>query len=85
MRAVLKSANGSTRGADLSRVDGRASLKALTFGASHGRCSGANLTGVTVIDTDFDGADLDSAKLIAPDLDQARNFDKAKNRDRLVR
>jgi hypothetical protein len=44
------------------------------------------LTGVTVIGTDFDGADLASAKLIAPiGLDQAKNFDKAKNRDRLIR
>jgi hypothetical protein len=43
------------------------------------------LTGVTVIDTDFDGADLVSAKLIAPiGLDRARNFDKVKNRDRLI-
>jgi hypothetical protein len=44
------------------------------------------MTGVTVIETDFDGADLDSAKLIAPmGLDQARNFDRTKNRDRLLR
>ena len=43
------------------------------------------MTGVTVIDTDFDGADLVSAKLIAPiGLDQAKHFDKAKNRDRLI-
>jgi hypothetical protein len=43
------------------------------------------LTGVTLIGTDFDGADLASAKLIAPvGLDQAKNFDKAKNRDRLI-
>jgi uncharacterized protein YjbI with pentapeptide repeats len=44
------------------------------------------LTGVTLVGADFDGADLTSAKLIAPiGLDQARNFDKAKNRDRLIR
>jgi hypothetical protein len=44
------------------------------------------LTGVTVIGTDFDGADLASAKLIAPiGLDQAKNFDKTKNRDRLIK
>ncbi|WP_204310276.1 pentapeptide repeat-containing protein, partial [Enterobacter cloacae] len=47
---------------------------------------GADLTGVTVIGTDFDGADLASAKLGATiGLDQAKNFDKAKNRDRLMR
>jgi uncharacterized protein YjbI with pentapeptide repeats len=47
---------------------------------------GADLTGVTIIGTDFDGADLTSAKLIAPiGLDQAKNFDKAKNRDRLIK
>ena len=39
-----------------------------------------------VIDTDFDGADLTSARLIAPiGLDRAKNFDKAKNRERLIR
>jgi len=39
-----------------------------------------------LLSTDFDGADLASAKLIAPiGLDQARNFDKAKNRDRLIK
>jgi hypothetical protein len=44
------------------------------------------LTGITVIDTDFDGADLDSARLIAPiGLDRARNFDKAKNLERLIK
>jgi hypothetical protein len=44
------------------------------------------LTGVTVVDTDFDGADLNSARLIAPiGLDRARNFDKARNRDRLIK
>jgi hypothetical protein len=44
------------------------------------------LTGITVVGTDFDGADLASAKLIDPiGLDQAKNFDKAKNRDRLIK
>jgi uncharacterized protein YjbI with pentapeptide repeats len=44
------------------------------------------LTGATLTGADFDGADLASAKLIAPiGLDQAKNFDKAKNRDRLIR
>jgi hypothetical protein len=41
---------------------------------------------VTAIDTDFDGADLASVKLTGPiGLDRAKNFDKAKNRDRLIR
>lgn len=63
------------RGADLSG----ASLKNAQLG-------GADLTGAIVIDTDFDGADLASAKLIAPNgLDRAKNFDKAKNRERLIR
>ncbi len=93
MRAVLKSANLerlNARGADLSRVDLEfASLKGADLtGASLKRAQlgGADLTGVIVIGTDFDGADLASAKLIAPiGLDQAKNFDKAKNRDRLIR
>jgi uncharacterized protein YjbI with pentapeptide repeats len=93
MRAVLKSANLErldARGADLSRVDLEfASLKGADLtGASlkSAQLGGADLTGVTVIDTDFDGADLVSAKLIAPiGLDQAKNFDKAKNRDRLIK
>jgi uncharacterized protein YjbI with pentapeptide repeats len=47
---------------------------------------GADLTGVTLTGTDFEDADLASAKLVAPiGLDQAKNFDKAKNRDRLIR
>jgi uncharacterized protein YjbI with pentapeptide repeats len=47
--------------------------------------AGADLTGATVIDADFEGADLASAKLIAPvGLDRAKNFDKAKNRERLI-
>src|SRR5436190_220056 len=93
MRAVLKSANLerlNARGADLSRVDLEfASLKGADLtGASLKRAQlgGADLTGVTVIDTDFDGADLASVKLIAPiGLDQAKNFDKTKNSDRLIR
>ena len=65
----------SLRGADLTG----ASLKRAQLG-------GADLTGVTVIDTDFDGADLASTKLIAPiGLGQAKNFDKARNSDRLIR
>jgi len=44
------------------------------------------LTGATLVGADFDGADLASAKMIAPvGLDEARNFEKAKNRDRLIR
>jgi uncharacterized protein YjbI with pentapeptide repeats len=93
MRTVLKSANLerlNARGADLSRVDLEfASLKGADLtGASlkSAQLGGADLTGVTVIGTDFDGADLASAKLIAPiGLDQAKNFDKAKNRDRLIK
>ena len=93
MRAVLKSANLerlNARGADLSRVDLEfSSLKdADLTGASLKRAQlgGADLTGVTVIDTDFDGADLASTRLIAPiGLDQAKNFDKARNSDRLIR
>jgi hypothetical protein len=43
------------------------------------------LTGVTVIDTDFDGADLVSAKLIAPiGLDRAK-ISSGENRDRLIK
>jgi uncharacterized protein YjbI with pentapeptide repeats len=93
MRAVLKSANLerlNARGADLSRVDLEfASLRGADLtGASlkSAQLGGADLTGVTVIGTDFDGADLASAKLIDPiGLDQAKNFDKAKNRDRLIK
>ena len=56
------------------------------FRDGEAQLGGADLTGITVIDTDFDGADLDSARLIAPiGLDRARNFDKAKNRDRLIK
>jgi uncharacterized protein YjbI with pentapeptide repeats len=63
------------KGADLTG----ASLKGAQLG-------GADLTGATIADTDFDGADLASVTLIAPiGLDQARNFDKAKNRDRLIK
>ena len=80
----------NARGADLSRVDLEfAVLKGgdLTDASLKGaQLGGADLTGITVIDTDFDGADLDSARLIAPiGLDRARNFDKAKNRDRLIK
>jgi uncharacterized protein YjbI with pentapeptide repeats len=93
MRAVLKSANlerVNARGADMSRVDLEfASLKGADLtGASLKRATlgGADLTGVIVVDTDFDGADLASAKLIAPiGLDKAKNFDNAKNRERLIR
>jgi len=93
MRAVLTSANlerVNARGADLSRVDLEfASLRGADLsGASlkGAQLGGADLTGVTLVGTDFDGADLASAKLIAPiGLDQALNFDKAKNRDRLIR
>ena len=93
MRAVLKSANlerVNARGADMSRVDLEfASLKGadLTGASLKGaELGGADLTGVTVVDTDFDGADLGSAKLIAPiGLDKAKNFDKVKNRERLIR
>ena len=93
MRAVLKSANLerlNARGADLSRVDLEfSSLKGADLtGASlkNAQLGGADLTDVTTIDTDFDGADLDSARLQAPiGLDQAKNFEKAKNRERLIR
>ena len=93
MRAVLRSANLAqlnARNADLSRVDLEfASLKGADLsGASlrNAQLGGADLTGATVIDTDFDGADLTSARLIAPiGLDRAKNFDKAKNRERLIR
>src|ERR1700704_4452868 len=93
MRTVLKSANLerlNARGADLSRVDLEfASLKGADLtGASlkNAQLGGADLTGVVLTDADFDGADLTSAKLIAPiGLDQAKNFDKAKNRDRLIK
>jgi uncharacterized protein YjbI with pentapeptide repeats len=93
MRGILKSANLeglNARGADLSRVDLEfAALKGgdLTGASLKGaQLGGADLTGITVIDTDFDGADLDSARLIAPiGLDRARNFDKAKNRERLIK
>ena len=44
------------------------------------------LTGATIVDTDFEGADVASTKLIAPvGLDRARNLDKVKNLDRLIR
>ena len=93
MRAVLRSANLeglNARNADLSRVDLEfASLKGADLtGASlkNAQLGGADLTGATVTDADFEGADLASAKLIAPiGLDRARNFDKAKNRERLIR
>jgi uncharacterized protein YjbI with pentapeptide repeats len=93
MRAVFKSANLERlngRGADLSRVDLEfADLKGADLtGASlkNAQLGGANLTGVTVIDTDFEGADLVSARLIDPiGLDQAKNFDMAKNRGGLIR
>ena len=92
MRAVLRSAKLdqlNARGADMSRVDLEfASLRGADLtGASLRRAAlgGADLTGVTVVDADFDGADLASAKLIAPiGLDKARNFDGAKNRERLI-
>jgi uncharacterized protein YjbI with pentapeptide repeats len=93
IRTVLKSAHLErlrARGADLSRVDLEfATLKDadLTDASLKGaELGGADLTGVTFAGTDFDGADLASAKLSAPiGLDQARNFDKAKNRERLIR
>ena len=93
MRAILKSANLeglNARGADLSRVDLEfAALKGgdLTGASLKGaQLGGADLTGITVIDTDFEGADLNSARLIAPiGLDRARNFDKAKNLERLIK
>jgi uncharacterized protein YjbI with pentapeptide repeats len=79
----------NARDADLSRVGLEfASLRgAALSGASlrGAQLGGADLTGVTIVGTDFDGADLASVKLIAPvGLDRARNFDKAKNRDRLI-
>jgi uncharacterized protein YjbI with pentapeptide repeats len=47
--------------------------------------SGADLTEATVSGVDFFGADLASARLVAPvGLETARNFDKAINRDRLL-
>jgi uncharacterized protein YjbI with pentapeptide repeats len=93
MRAVLRSANLerlNARNADLSRVDLEfAVLRGADLsGASlkNAQLGGADLTGAIVIDADFDGADLASAKLIAPNgLDRAKNFDKAKNRERLIR
>ncbi len=80
----------NARGADLSRVDLEfASLSGadLTDASLKGaQLGGADLTGVIVAGTDFDGADLASTKLIAPvGLDQAKNFDAAKNRDRVIR
>ena len=48
--------------------------------------AGATLIGVTVIGTDFLGTDLASTRLIAPvGLGLAKNFDKARNMDRLLR
>jgi uncharacterized protein YjbI with pentapeptide repeats len=93
IRTVLKSANLerlNARGADLSRVDLEfASLKGadLTDASLKGaQLAGTDLTRVTFVGTDFDGADLASARLSAPvGLDRAKNFDKVKNRDRLIR
>ncbi len=82
----------NARGADMSRVDLEfASLKGadLTGASLQGSAElgGADLIrGHGVVDTDFDGADLGSATLIAPiGLDKAKNFDKVKNRERLIR
>ena len=93
IRTILKSANLerlNARGANLSRVDLEfASLRGadLTDASLNGaQLGGADLTGVTVIGTDFDGADLASVRLVAPiGLDRARNFDKARNADRLIK
>lgn len=93
MRAVLRSANLTglnARDADLSRADLEfASLKGadLTAASLKGaQLGGADLSGATVIGTDFEDADLVSTRLIAPiGLDRAKNFDKAKNRERLIR
>jgi subfamily B ATP-binding cassette protein MsbA len=93
MRSVLRSANlkgVNARGADLSRVAlefaslvGADLSGASLMGATLG---GADLTGVTVTGTDFNDADLVSAKLIRPvGLDAAKNFDKAKNVERVQR
>jgi uncharacterized protein YjbI with pentapeptide repeats len=47
---------------------------------------GATLFRVVLIGTDFLGADLASTRLIAPiGLEAAKNFDKARNLDRLLR
>ena len=75
----LFAADVAVKGDRIAVVDSPGSLKGAQLG-------GADLTGVTLIDTDFDGADLASAKLIAPiGLDRAKNFDMAKNRDRLIK
>ena len=78
------------RDADLSRVDLEfASLRNadLTNASLRGAAlGGANLTGATVAGADFAAADLASARLVAPiGLDAAKNFDQAKNTDRLLR
>jgi hypothetical protein len=78
------------RHADLSRADLEfASLRNADLtntslaGAALG---GATLIGVTIVGTDFLGADLASMRLIAPiGLETAKNFDKARNLDRLLR
>ena len=47
---------------------------------------GALLAGVTIAGADFLGADVASTRLVAPiGLDAAKNFDKTKNIDRLLR
>ena len=48
--------------------------------------SGADLIDANVAGTNFQGTDLASARLVTPvGLDAARNFDKAVNRDRMLR
>jgi hypothetical protein len=47
---------------------------------------GATLIGVTITGTDFLGADVASMRLLAPiGLDAAKNLDKTRNMDRLLR
>jgi uncharacterized protein YjbI with pentapeptide repeats len=47
---------------------------------------GATLAGVTINGTDFNGADLASTRLVEPiGLDAAKNIDKARNINRLLR
>ena len=48
--------------------------------------SGADLSGATVSGADFHGTDLASARMTATvGLEAAHNFDKAVNRDRLLK
>ena len=47
---------------------------------------GADLTGATIIGTDFAGADVTSTRLIAPvGLEAAKNLDQARNLQRLLK